>query len=109
MTTIEEVRETFKNVVIGTALTTSEIKHRVYEKFGRNPGSVIPTDYCYNRYNKGIDFDKHLKIFEYTEEKNFIYLGENYPYTGKIYHKPKGGCEICVGELVNGKLKKIVE
>lgn len=106
MTTIEEVKETFKNVAIGTVLTTSEVKHRVCEKFGRNPGSVIPTDYCYNRYNNGIDLEKHLKIFEYTTEKTFKYLGENYPYTGKIYHKPKSDNEVCVGELVNGKLKK---
>ncbi len=105
MTTIEEVKETFKNVVIGTVFTTSEVKYMVNEKFGRNPGSVIPTDYCYNRYNNGIDLKKHLKIFEYTTEKNFKYLGTDYPYTGKIYHKPKSGYEICIGELVNGNLK----
>lgn len=89
MTTVEEVLKTFEDFEIGTEMTTSEIKRFVYLKFGRNPESVIPTDYCYNRFNDGIDLKEHLKIFEYLERGKFKYLGKNFPYSGKVYHKPK--------------------
>ena len=107
MTIADEMRKSFQDTPIGNEFTTAEIKNRIYNQFGRNPGSVIPTDYCYNRYNHGIDFSKQLKLFEYTSQKTFRYLGENYPYTGKVYHKPKGGNEICLGEFVNGVQKSV--
>ena len=105
MNVLDEVRETFRNVKLYEEFATDEIKDMVHMKYGRKKGSIIPTDYCYNRYNKGIDIEKHLKIFEYTDDKRFKYLGEDYPYTGKIFHKAKGCGEICIGELENGKLK----
>lgn len=101
----DEVIEVFKSVKLYEEFTSAEIKHMVFVKYGRNKESVIPTDYCYNRYNKGISLEKHLRIFEYTSDKKFRYLGENYPYTGKVFHKPKGGREVCIGELENGELK----
>src|SRR5690625_4500720 len=60
----------------------------VITRFQTNPGSVIISDYCYNRYNSGIPFDKHL--FIYMTKSTYKYIGENYPYTGLIYHKPRG-------------------
>ena len=107
MTIIEEFLKAFENFEIGTEITTSEIKRIVSSKFGRNPDSVIPTDFCYNRVNDGIDLKEHLKIFEYLERGKFKYLGKNYPYTGKIYHKPKGSSEICIGEYKEGIFEKI--
>ncbi len=53
MTVIEEVIETFADIEIGTIFTTREIKEMVSKKFGRNEGSVIPSDYSYNMTNKG--------------------------------------------------------
>ena len=102
---VEEVRQTFKDVPIYTEFTTSEIKDMVYSKFGRNKGSVIPSDYCYNRCNKGIKYEKSLHIFRFVESDRYVYLGENYTYTGYIYHKPKGSNEdIIVGRLEKGVL-----
>ena len=102
---LDKVIDTFKDTPINTELTRSEIIRRVTEKHGCNPTSVIPSDYCYNRLNNGINYEKYLHLFEYTDSKTYRYLGLNFPYTGKIIHKPKGGCEIIVGELIDGVLK----
>jgi len=102
MTIIEELIDVFRDVEIGTEFTRSEIVQRVHSKFGRNTDSVIPSDYCYNRLNNGINHETQPHLFEYTSRKTYIYLGLNYPYTGKIYHKPKGCPELCVGEMLDG-------
>ena len=103
-TILDLVVETFKNTPINSEFTRSEIVNLVTSKFGCNLTSVIPSDYCYNRLNNGINYEKHLHLFEYTEAKTYRYLGLDYPYTGKIVHKPKGGYEVVVGELKDGVL-----
>ena len=81
--------------------STSEIINLVEKRYARNTGSIIPSDYCYNRINMGIDFKKH--IFIYVDQEKFKFVGENYPYSGKIFFKPKGGVKRTVGEWNNGK------
>lgn len=76
--------------------------NKVVVKHGCNPGSIIPSDYCYNRINNGIDFENLLHIFEFKGNGRYKYLGENYPYSGTIFHKPKGGLEIAIGKWSNG-------
>ena len=66
-------------------------------------GNIFPSDYCYNRYNIGLKSFNGPFLFEYLGVNRFRILGENYNYSGKIYHKPKGGVEQIVGEWVNGK------
>ena len=104
MTIPEEMREVFKNTESGTEFTTSEIKQMVQLKFGRNTAGVIPSDYCYNRLNNEIEYEKQLHLFEYTKERKYKYLGPDYCYTGQIIHKPKGGFAVVVGKLENGVL-----
>lgn len=101
---LDMVTDTFKTTAIGTVFTRAEIVNLVVSKYGCNPTSIIPSDYCYNRLNNGINYEKHLHLFEYTDTNQYRYLGLDYPYTGKIIHKPKGGYEIIVGELKNGNL-----
>lgn len=99
----QEIIETFNAVEIGTILSSAEIKEMVNLKFGRNKSSVIPSDYCYNRYNFGINYDKTLHLFEFLENGQYRYLGQEYRYNGKIFHKIKGSNgEIIVGEVVDG-------
>lgn len=105
LTILEMVKDAFKDCEIGTVLTRQEIVDKVVLKYGCNPSSVIPSDYCYYRLNNGIDFRNYLHIFEYFNRSSYKYLGENYPFNGKIYHKPKSGQEIVVGEWVNGTVK----
>ena len=105
MTRAEELLETFKDVSIGTELTGAEITKRVNSKFGRGKDSVNPADYCYNRTNNGITYQNHLHLFVYNSNlKIYKYLGKDYLYTGYIYQKPKGSCEIIVGEVFEGEI-----
>ena len=79
-TVIDEIRKTFENVEIGTIFTTNEIKSMVSKKFGRNEGSVIPSDCSYNMTNRGIvgtSFE-HFNIFMQIGWGKYIYVGENY-------------------------------
>jgi hypothetical protein len=67
---------------------------------GTNPTSVIPSDYCYNMANKGINFDFHL--FESLGEREGRYhcIGLKFPYNGAIYWKGEQ-----FGEWKNGKFR----
>ncbi|MBR5496584.1 MAG: hypothetical protein IKV76_01205 [Clostridia bacterium] len=79
MTVINEVRCTFAKTKYGTEFTTEEIKQKVYDKFGRNKGSVIPSDYCYNMTNKGkVGSLKDFNIFIQIKRGLYKYVGENH-------------------------------
>ena len=79
MKIIDEVKFTFANKKIGTEFTTNEIKQMVYDKFGRNKSSVIPSDYCYNMTNKGKTGSlKDFNIFIQIKRGLYQYVGENY-------------------------------
>lgn len=100
MSIYEQIKSILENQY-EKVITGSEIKEILKDKFDTKPSSVLLSDYCYNRYNNGIRFDKHL--FEYLDRDIYRYLGENYPYTGLIYHKPSGeSSEKVVGEWING-------
>ena len=102
----QEMIETFLDTKIGTTFSTSEIKDMVNSKFGRNKSSIIPSDYCYNRYNFGINYEKQLHLFQYLDNGEYKYLGVEYPYSGKIFHKIKGtSTELMVGEVFEGVAK----
>lgn len=100
----EEVKDALTDFKVNDVITSKQMRDILEERFGRNPGSVILSDYCYNRYNRGIEFTKHL--FEHLNDGTYKYLGENFNYTGPIYHKPRGqNKEIIVGEWINGEKK----
>lgn len=102
MTIYEQLKEVLKENK-GDTLLSKEIKDKLITKFNTNPGSIILSDYCYNRYNDGIPFNKHL--FIYINRSTYRYVGEGYPYTGLIFHKAKGSdYEYVVGEWDNGSL-----
>ena len=90
----------------GEILTTSQIKEMLSLRFNTNKSSVFPSDYSYNRINKGIKFNKH--IFERINRSEYKFLGENYPYSGRIYWRQKkennkDSNDIFVGSWENGK------
>ena len=80
----------------GHIATRREIISFVHNKFGITEGSIIPSDYCYNRVNDGITLAKPT-LFEYVETGKYRCLGVQYPYNGSIYHK-----ELIVGCCENG-------
>ena len=81
MTVLDEVRETFRNIPLGTEFTTAEIKQMVSSKFKTNPGSVIPSDYSYNMKNKGKTGTlETFNLFFQIKRGLYKYVGENYKY-----------------------------
>jgi hypothetical protein len=86
----------------GRTLTTAEIRDLVVERFGTKPGSVIPSDYCYNRRNATMGDRWHL--FEYLQKGHYKYLGPGHPYSGEIFERPRGTTvDRKCGEWTNGK------
>jgi hypothetical protein len=50
-----------------------------------NRTSVLPSDYCYNRKNEGINFQSHLHLFLSLKDESYVYLGPHFPYNGPVY------------------------
>lgn len=101
MTIYEQIKEILHDK-INKVVTLSDVKNTLHKLYGTNPDSIILSDYCYNRYNNGIAFNKHL--FEYITRSTYKYVGENYLYTGLIFHKPNGyEREVVIGEWINGE------
>ena len=85
----------------GKLVYSPEVADALHQRYGTKPSSVLLSDYCYNRYNHGISFTQHL--FEYVTKSTYKYLGEDFPYTGFIFHKERGKSEeSVVGEWRNG-------
>lgn len=100
MTIYEQIKEALKGKS-DLIVSSKDLINQISSEYGTNPNSIILSDYCYNRLNKGIAFDKH--IFQYINKSSYKHLGENYPFTGLIYHKPKNSDkELIVGEWKNG-------
>ncbi len=105
MTIYEQIKNLMKGKN-GMVVTSGFIKENLKKKFGVNINSVLPSDFCYNRVNDGIHFQKDNRLFEYIGRNSYKYLGEKYPYTGKIWQKPQGSkTEKIVGDWDKGNLK----
>jgi hypothetical protein len=89
MTNLDMVYATLKHYEAGEVLCRADIIRLVHDQFGVPKGSIIPSDYCYNRVN----IDKlgnptllNFNIFEYRDAKHYIYLGKDNRYSGPIFH-----------------------
>lgn len=93
----------------GTSCTMS--KKELYQiiscRYSIKYSSFLPQDYCYNRTNDGIFFEGHTHLFEYVEPDLYRLIGENYPYSGSVVHKPRGAMETIVGMWTQGKVEII--
>ena len=84
-------------------ITRGELQHLMYERFNVTPGSVIPSDYCYNRLNNGITLNKPT-LFKYLGGGKYLCLGEGYCYNGPILHRPRGEkTDKIIGECIDGE------
>lgn len=94
MTIEEKISEVINNYVssngTGSKMTTDELYSLVIAKYNMNMNSFLPADYCYNRTNEGINFEKHSHLFERTDDGYYLVLGEHYPYSGPVYYRRKG-------------------
>lgn len=93
----EQVRE-FSEIHKNEIFTTDEIKKELNNKYSTPFNSIIPTDYCYNCTNAGINFDLNTRFFEKLKSGSFKSLGHNYPYTGYVFNKKE-----IFGTWENGK------
>ena len=80
--------------------SAKEVIDLVEDKFGSNRSSVIPSDYCYNRINQGIDFTRHAFVLA---EGKYRFVGKDFSYSGAIYAGAKE--ERLVGLWGNGKFR----
>jgi hypothetical protein len=53
--------------------TSNDFKTYLNEKFGRPRPNYIPSDYCFGKTNKGINYDKHNHYFRYIKKGHYIY------------------------------------
>jgi hypothetical protein len=104
MPTIKErFTEVFRNE-IGNEFSREEVIDLVVNAYpGTNRKSVIPSDYCYNIINAGIEFDFHLFKSLGEMEGQYRCLGLNNSYTGSIHWRPKGQNPQEVGEWREGR------
>ena len=107
MTIEEKVIEVINDYVSsnGTAsmMTPDQLYSLVTATYPMNRNSFLPADYCYNRTNEGIDFEKHSHLFERTDDGNYLVLGEDYSYTGPVYYRRRGEKEDSIrGVWTNG-------
>lgn len=66
----------------------AELVEQVARECGCAKSSVIPSDHCYNRTNKGLR-NYHIKLFLHEEEGLYRFVGRNYPYDGVVVHRPR--------------------
>lgn len=107
MTIDEQIRIIVSEIVseygIHYKISLKELYELLGARFQTKNGSIIPSDYCYNRVNKGIDFGKKPHLFRFLGDGEYECLGENYPFTGEVYNANN---ETVVGTWENGILKK---
>lgn len=83
----EKIAEACKGLIIDKVYESSEILDYIIIITGINRDSIIPSDYCYNLTNKGADgirFRTWPRLFKYEGDRSYRYLGEGYPYSGKV-------------------------
>ncbi len=103
---LNEIENYLSDIPIDTIIETGTFRENLSKIYNRPKDCYIPTDYCYDRFNDGINFESLPKFFIYLKRGQVRYVGRNYIYTGPVYHKRKGNkTEIEIGCCANGKYK----
>ena len=89
MSVIEEIEEFIKPMPIGYEFSRKWFKTELSKQYNRSAESYIPSDYCYNRKNKGINYDKQPHYFLRIGQGQYKYVGKDYIFTGKVEEKPR--------------------
>lgn len=80
---------------------TGEIRSELEHRFGTNRDSVIPSDYCYNRWNHGVN--TQTPILVWLGKGRYRFIGPDQPYIGPILGRPRGtSADQVVGECIDG-------
>lgn len=103
---INEIEQYLSNIPINSILKTGEFRTILSNIHGRSKDCYIPTDYCYNRFNNGINFETQPKFFIYIKRGQVKFVGKHYIYTGPVLHKLKRSkLETEIGYCHNGRYK----
>ncbi len=110
MTIDEQMRKVVTEIVSEYGehykISLKELYEMLGARFQTNSGSIIPSDYCYNRVNKGIDFEKKPRLLYFLGNGMYECLGENYLFTGNVENASDG---MVVGRWENGVFQKYDE
>ena len=87
----EEIEQFLSSMPLNHEFSTRWFKAELSKQFKRSETCYIPSDYCYNRTNKGIVYENqpHYFIKDLSVRGLYKYVGKNYVYNGKVYSKPK--------------------
>ena len=112
MTIAEKIIEVINDYVslngTGMKMSREQLYNVVSETYQMNKNSFLPADYCYNRTNEGIDFEKQAHLFERTDDGDYIVLGMDYPYSGLVQYRRRGETEDSVcGVWTNGLYEEV--
>lgn len=81
---------------------------QAYRDHGGTKSDPIPSDFCYNCTNAGIDFNKRTRrLFEKVARGEYKYLGPDYPYSGEVTQTDRHGNTSLFGRWDNGKFISI--
>lgn len=86
---IEEIEEFLSSMPINYEFSRKWFKTELSRTYKRSDGSYIPSDYCYNRENKGINYDKQPHYFLFLGKGQYRYVGKNYNFTGNVESNPR--------------------
>lgn len=89
MSVIKEIDEFVKSMPMDYEFSTKWFKTELSKKYNRSEDCYIPSDYCYNRKNNGINYDKQPHYFLYIKRGKYKYVGKNYTHNGTVEHKPR--------------------
>ena len=102
--------EKFKSLFddrIGDRFSRAEITKLMIERYGNEvtEGSILPSDFCYNRWNKGLSdkssYFKERAIFVLdSDELQYVYRGTGWAFSGQTLHSKNVIAEWIDGEIV---------
>lgn len=85
-------------------MSSGDIVSEVVEQGYHNKvGSIIPSDYCYNRFNLGLFRKNNIKLFVWHKDEGlYEFVGEDFSYCGDIYGNSKYVSGDVIGQCRNG-------
>lgn len=105
LTVSEQIEQYVLKVIaqygFGHTVSGHDIITELVNYYGTNPNSILPADYCYNRWNKGID-ENGTTYFEYIKRGQYRIWGKDYQFNGVILANPTDGEEHLVGYCIDG-------
>lgn len=84
-----EIEQFLSSMPLNHEFSRKWFKTELSKQFNRSEDSYIPSDYCYNRTNKGVKYDRQPHYFLHIGRGKYRYVGKNYLYKGNIEQYPQ--------------------